>query len=64
MDNYYKVKKDLRMKNVIGIILALILPAGFAVILGKILGVALAIALIVMFVTFIINFFDLMNGKF
>jgi hypothetical protein len=49
---------------VIGIILALILPASFAVILGKIFGVALLIALIVMFISFIINFFDLMNGKF
>jgi hypothetical protein len=49
---------------VIGIILALILPASFAVILGKIFGVTLLIALIVMFVSFIINFFDLMNGKF
>jgi hypothetical protein len=49
---------------VIGIILALILPASFSVILGKIFGVALLIALIVMFVSFIINFFNLMNGKF
>jgi hypothetical protein len=49
---------------VIGVILALILPASFADILGKIFGVALLIALIVMFISFIINFFDLMNGKF
>jgi hypothetical protein len=46
---------------IVGLILALFLPIGFAAIIGKILGIVLSIGLIVMFVNFVVCIIGLMK---